>query len=323
MSVLNTKQKTALRALAVTASIPLAIQIASPRRACAAQSTTAHAAAPPAAAPVALRLFPDSKLVVRDRISVEVVGSGPDVVLIPGLASSREVYRRTAERLRGRYRLHLVQVAGFAGEPARGNATGPVLDPTVTDIDGYIVSAGLKRPAVVGHSLGGVMALELALDRGDHVGKVFIVDSLAFYSQLFAGPQATAEGARPFAATMGQKLLASNDADFAKGAAQTATIMATAQPDRDRVAAWSIASARPVMVTAMQEDMTTDLRPRMAAITVPVTVIYEAPLKALVDADYAPVKRKTLVSAAPDAKHFIMYDDPKGFDAALDVFLRD
>ena len=166
------------------------------------------------------------------------------------------------------------------------------------------------------------MALELAADHADHVGKVFIVDSLAFYSQLFAGPAATAEGARPFADTMGQKLLASSDAEFAKGAAQTAMMMATAQPDRDRVAAWSVASARPVMVTAMQEDMTTDLRPRMASIAVPVTVIYEAPLKALIEADYGPAKTKTLISAAPAAKHFIMYDDPSGFDAALDAFLK-
>ena len=63
------------------------------------------------------RLFPDSKLVPGDRISVEVVGRGPDLIFVPGLASSRDTWRATAERLKGRYRLHLVQVAGFAGDP--------------------------------------------------------------------------------------------------------------------------------------------------------------------------------------------------------------
>ena len=43
------------------------------------------------------RLFPGDKLVTGDRISVEVVGAGPDVVFIPGLASSRKTWRRTAE----------------------------------------------------------------------------------------------------------------------------------------------------------------------------------------------------------------------------------
>ena len=75
------------------------------------------------------------------------------------------------------------------------------------------------------------------------------------------------------------------------------------------------------MVTAMQEDLTTDLRPRLAGLKVPLTVIYEAPLKPLMEADYAAVPRKTLVSAAPGAKHFLMYDDPAGFDAALDGVL--
>jgi pimeloyl-ACP methyl ester carboxylesterase len=273
------------------------------------------------AAATALKLFTDSELVVRDRISVEVVGSGPDVILIPGLASSRATYRRTAKRLRGKYRLHLVQVAGFAGEPARANATGPVIAPTVSDIDGYIAAAGLKSPAVVGHSIGGLMALMLAADHPDRVGRVMVVDALAFYSELFAGPQATAEGAKPYADAMGAKMLAASDADFAKSAAQTGEFMATAPEDQALIAQWSIKSDRAVMVRAMQEDLVTDLRPRMASISAPVTVLYEAPLDALIKADYAPLKNKTLVMAPAGAKHFIMFDDPKGFDAALDAFL--
>ena len=275
-----------------------------------------------AAAPDPNRVFVDSRFVPGDRISVEVTGTGPDVVLIPGLASSREVYRRTAERLRGHYRLHLVQVAGFAGEPPRGNASGPVYAPTVEAVRAYIVSAGLKKPAIVGHSLGGLMALQLAADHPDLPGKLMIVDALAFYPQLFAGPQATVEGARPFADQMTKGMLAATEAQFAQQTTQAATMMVTASADRDRVTRWSTASTRRVMATAMVEDMTTDLRPRMASITVPVTVIYEGAVAALIAADYAPVSRKTLIAAKPGALHFIMYDDPAGFDAALDGFLE-
>ena len=39
------------------------------------------------------------KVVVRDRFSDEVVGKGPDLVFIPGLASSRVTWKATAERL--------------------------------------------------------------------------------------------------------------------------------------------------------------------------------------------------------------------------------
>ncbi|HWW12828.1 MAG TPA: hypothetical protein VN018_09935, partial [Brevundimonas sp.] len=53
---------------------------------------------------------------VSDRLSVEVVGQGPDLILIPGFGCSREVWRVEAERLKATHRVHLVQLAGFAGE---------------------------------------------------------------------------------------------------------------------------------------------------------------------------------------------------------------
>ena len=48
--------------------------------------------------------------VADERISVKVEGTGPDVILIPGLASSREVWRATADRLKATHRVHLVQL---------------------------------------------------------------------------------------------------------------------------------------------------------------------------------------------------------------------
>src|ERR1700749_1850920 len=96
------------------------------------------------------RLFADSKLVVRDRFSDEIVGKGPDLVLIPGLASSRVTWKATAERLRGHYRLPLIQTAGFAGEPARANAGGEVLIPTAEAIDAYLVEQKLTPATLIG-----------------------------------------------------------------------------------------------------------------------------------------------------------------------------
>src|SRR4051812_4807299 len=71
------------------------------------------------------------------RFSVEVIGRGPDVLLIPGLPSGRDVWRATAAALPG-YRYHLLQVSGFAGETARGNRVGPVLAPLADEIIRYI-----------------------------------------------------------------------------------------------------------------------------------------------------------------------------------------
>src|SRR5580698_4996343 len=75
---------------------------------------------------------------VSDRITVTVRGQGPDIVLIPGLASSGGVWDATATHLEGHYRLHIVQLAGFAGSAARANAQGPVIQPMVDALDIYI-----------------------------------------------------------------------------------------------------------------------------------------------------------------------------------------
>src|SRR5581483_11446818 len=92
---------------------------------------------------------------VSDRITVTVRGKGPDVLLIPGLTCSAAVWDVTTKRLEGHYRLHLVQVAGFAGAPSRANAKGPVIQPTVSALDAYIKTNKLNKPSVIGHSMGG------------------------------------------------------------------------------------------------------------------------------------------------------------------------
>ena len=97
------------------------------------------------------RLYKDSRFLIRDRFSVEVVGRGKDLVLVPGLSSSRDTWRVTADRLKDRYRLHLIQLAGFAGEPARANATGEFMGPVAEAIDAYLVEAKLTPATYIGH----------------------------------------------------------------------------------------------------------------------------------------------------------------------------
>lgn len=67
---------------------------------------------------------------VSDRISIAARGSGPDVILIPGLTGHREEWwGDVVETLDDRYRLHLVQVNGFAGTAPGANVEGPVSAP--------------------------------------------------------------------------------------------------------------------------------------------------------------------------------------------------
>src|SRR6476661_1200768 len=72
-----------------------------------------------------------------DRITVTTEGSGPDVLLVHGLASSTRVWKGTVEKVPG-YRYHFVQIAGMGANPPGGNAQGALVAPVAEEIVRYI-----------------------------------------------------------------------------------------------------------------------------------------------------------------------------------------
>ncbi|HUH09437.1 MAG TPA: alpha/beta hydrolase [Brevundimonas sp.] len=262
-----------------------------------------------------------------DRLSVEVIGQGPDVILIPGFASSREVWRPLAQRLAATHRVHLVQLAGFAGEPW-SHGDGAFVQPAVDELARY--AATLNRPAVIGHSMGGLAGLMLAQQHPEAVGRVMSVDSLPFFSAMF-GPTATVEGARPFADQAAAAILGADAAGFRQQQEQTAVGMMKTETARQAMVDWSMASDRHAMASAIREVMTTDVRPGLAAMTTPVWAVYAADADggapaAMADGlwgrEYAALPGVKLLRV-DDARHFIMTDQPERLGVLVDEFLAD
>ena len=266
---------------------------------------------------------------VSDRLSVEVVGSGPDVVLIPGFASSREVWRAEAERLKATHRVHLVQLAGFAGEPwVHGD--GPFVQPMAEELVRYIREQRLERPAVIGHSMGGMTAILLAQQSPELVGRVMSVDSLPFFSALF-GPQVTAATARPFAEQAAAGIIGADEAGFRAGQERSAIGYSRTPATRTAMVEWSMRSDRQAMASAIREVMTTDLRPGLAAMTTPVWAVYAADADggapaAMADAlwarEYAGLPGVRLIRVDA-SRHFIMADQPARFAELVDQLLAE
>jgi pimeloyl-[acyl-carrier protein] methyl ester esterase len=262
-----------------------------------------------------------------DRLSVEVMGQGPDVILIPGFASSRDVWRPLAQRLAATHRVHLVQLAGFAGEPWT-HGDGAFVQPVVDELARYATT--LNRPAVIGHSMGGLTGLLVAQQHPEAVGRVMSVDSLPFFSALY-GPTATVESARPFADQAAAGILNADAAGYRVQQERTAAGMMRNEAGRADMVEWSMASDRQAMASAIRDVMTTDARPGLAAMTTPVWAVYAADANggapaAMADGmwgrEYAALPGVKLVRV-DDSRHFIMTDQPERLGALVDEFLAD
>jgi len=259
-----------------------------------------------------------------------VEGSGPDVVLVPGLTSSPAAWRSSAAALPG-YRYHFVQVKGFAGAPAEGNAKGDVVASAAEEIARYIREAKLKRPALLGHSMGGTIGLMIAARHPALLSRLMVVDQVPFMGAMFGPPGTTAESVLPIADATIAQMRAGTPEDRAK----RLEAMVAGMVANERMRAGVMKSARDsdleTTYSAFRELIVTDLRLELAKIAVPTTVLYVTPrgvplTDAQIDAAYkgfyAALKGVNLVRI-PDSAHFIMFDNPARFQAEMKAFLAE
>lgn len=269
---------------------------------------------------------------------VKVVGKGPAVILIPGLASSGDVWQATVEALKNDYQLHILTLAGFAGTaplPAEQWTAG-YLQVQQQAILRYISEQQLEKPVVIGHSLGGYLALALASNASDNIGGAVNVDGLPALGALFA--QNSSAAASTNAATAKTKTNAATDNKtpqptggfdpmlMAKG-------MTNNQAWQQRIVTDMARSDGMTSGRVMGELMRADLRPQLTNIKVPVLTLgalqngapYATP--AQVQSNYqtqlanAPTQYHNFAFAA-DSKHFIMADAPDWLNQQIRQFLQ-
>lgn len=270
-----------------------------------------------------------ANLTQLDHISIVQLGtSGSPVILIPGLASPRAVWDGIAPSLARSHRVYLVQVNGFGGDDPRANAKGAVMDGVLADLDGFITRNKLQGAAVIGHSMGGTLALMLAHAHPADVGKLMVVDALPFLADVVM-PGMTVAEVTPIAAQLRDRLAQGAAAPgYEAGVQRTATMYGLKPETQAQIATWSKAANTPVVAEALYEDMTTDLRPAMAEIATPITLLYPwaAPTLPKDRADtlyhglYAKAPHVTFVPVG-ESRHFIMLDQPQVFASAVDAFL--
>ncbi|NEM97017.1 alpha/beta fold hydrolase [Pontibacter burrus] len=264
-------------------------------------------------------------LAQQKAFQVQVIGKGKPILLIPGYSCSGEVWAETVDQLKDRYECHVLTIAGFAGAPA---IDAPILQTVKDEIIRYVKQKKLKKPELIGHSLGAFMSLWVSSEAPDLFGKVICVDGVPFISAM-ADPKITAESMKSSPYMNPKQVVKNFESLPAEGFIDRTALAMKAQVEDSlrarQIATWQFNSDRRTLGLSLVEISTTDLREQIATIKQPVLVlgsIYNTKENSqrILNEQYSKVRNKTIRVA--DSKHFIMYDQPQWFYAEIVAFLK-
>jgi len=110
---------------------------------------------------------------------LEAGASGPLVVLIHSGVSGARQWRRLIDELKDRYRIRAVNLFGYGATPPwPGDATQSIADQARL-VEGAI-PADVDQVSLVGHSLGGLIAMKLAAQLGARATKLVLLETIPF-----------------------------------------------------------------------------------------------------------------------------------------------
>ena len=270
-------------------------------------------------------LFQDLRITVR--------GEGRPLIMVPGLNSAAAVWDETCAQLQPiDVQCHIVQLPGFAGLPAiQGDrAKDKFLSTMRESLLNYIDAKKLQKPMMIGHSLGGELALQMAIKTPSKLERIIIVDSLPFFPAATA-PTATAATAKPMADGMKTGMMQGSLDMYHSRLKGNLGGMTLSEKRLETLLKWGVASDRATTTQAMYELMTIDLRDDLSKITSPTLVLgawaayaqygstKEAVRKTYTD-QYANLKG-VQIEMSETGYHFLMWDDPQWLVTQVKAFI--
>ncbi|MET0983159.1 MAG: alpha/beta hydrolase [Telluria sp.] len=293
----------------------------------------AFAAEPPvppnrfAAAPA-----PAERFEVKGMLVERHGGGARALVLIPGLASGGWVWQETAREFAASHTVYVVTLPGFDGRPSLDTLDGNPLETARGALLELVQSRRLVKPVLVGHSLGGTLAIELAASEPGRIGGVVSVDGLPVMPRTENMPleqrAAMADATRRQMAGLAGPAFAAQQRQYMR------TIGMVDMGKADDAARLTARSDPAAVASYIGAVLAQDLRPRLPSITAPVLVLapYYAPDVAeqgITAGEKLAYYRELMtgtqrleVAPVGNARHFAMIDQPRAFNDALRGFLN-
>lgn len=112
---------------------------------------------------------------MTDLLNYTIQGEGPDLVLIHGLFGSLENLGLVARPLSADYRVISIDLPNHGRSP-RVDVDGMSLSAMAQQLGRVIDHLQLQQPCLLGHSLGGKVAMQYCLQNPDKVSKLIVAD---------------------------------------------------------------------------------------------------------------------------------------------------
>ena len=252
--------------------------------------------------------------------------SGPTLVLVPGVGHHWQAWRPVIDLLAAEHDVLSVDVPGFGGSPPLPGGASPTIPALAAALREELAALGISRPHLAGNSMGGAIALELALD--GHAASATALSPAGFWTDgerrfCQASLRLLADLPRPLrpAVRRAVRRPAGRAALFAQLVGKPKRL-----PAHEAVAALDAAWASPSFGAALDAFTGYAVRARPIPSGVPVTVAWGARDRLLPPRRQAACARERL----PGARHVLLgtghlpySDDPQAVARTIAVTVRE
>jgi pimeloyl-ACP methyl ester carboxylesterase len=251
-----------------------------------------------------------SATVAAPRLALDRSGAGAPLVLLHPLGADRSVWEPVTPLLAGEREVIAVDLPGFGGSPTLAGPEPPTPARLADAVDAGLAAQGLDDFDVAGNSLGGWVALELAL--AGRARSVVAIGPAGLWPEPLPPRRGTARAAArlavPFAGAITR----------VPALRRTAMAMFVEHPERMPAAAaarliraYANAPGFPEVNAAMRSSTFS----RLADIRVPVTLAWPEHDRMVARLRHPPENVRTVI--LPGTGHLPMWDDPELVAALL------
>lgn len=250
---------------------------------------------------------------------IKISGQGKQsIIFIPGFASSGEVWNETKSTYEKDFTCYTLTMAGFAGVKPQANAT---FENWETSIASYIKENKIDKPIIIGHSMGGGLALAIASDYPDLIDKIIVVDALPCLMAL-TNPSFKSKENNDCSNAVNQ-ITSMSDSQFYQMQKMSIQRLVADTSKRELVIGWSMKSDRKTFAEMYCDFSNTDLREKIKNIKCPTLILLEEyfkNVKPAIEEQYKNLKTANL-QYSNKGMHFIMYDDKEWYFSQLNKFI--